>query len=300
MNLTLSTGKAIRGDLILRAAIRSDLAPIPATLEADIRADSDMRRLLAEGQTISAGPASIPFYIAKFELLPVRASQGIHDLAAVRITGLLASCHGLAFVRRQGQAIIKSDSTLSAVYRASGATTSVDGAIRVSSFACLVGGTPTYHIARALQEEGAVIRAKAGKVRAFRLQDLWQQKPVIEVPANLMKFEASGFLERHDSPSFFSVADEGETVAGNTSKARAATYKPGSDERVLRNMTRCLIRRGVARVNPSWQVDAGDLVTVQGQKKPLAVMTAAHVFRGGTDGSGADQYTRLWLGSLEG
>jgi hypothetical protein len=38
----------------------------------------------------------------------------------------------------------------------------------------------------------------------------------------------------------------------------------------------------------------GDLVEYVGEKRPLIVVTAAHMFNHG------NSYTRLWLGSLEG
>jgi len=48
--LNFADGKQIRGDLIKSAVVRSDLSPIPMTLEAEIRAGDDgMDKRLAQG-----------------------------------------------------------------------------------------------------------------------------------------------------------------------------------------------------------------------------------------------------------
>ena len=55
MILYLSNGEQIRGDLIRSAVMRSDMSPVPVTLEAEIRIDEDMAKRLAEGQIIGLG-----------------------------------------------------------------------------------------------------------------------------------------------------------------------------------------------------------------------------------------------------
>ena len=56
MILTFADGKQIRGDLIKSATLRSDLSPIPLTLEAEIRAGDDgLDKRLAEGQVLNVG-----------------------------------------------------------------------------------------------------------------------------------------------------------------------------------------------------------------------------------------------------
>ena len=120
MILFLADGKQIRGDLIKSAALRYDLAPIPVTLEAEIRAgDDDMEKRLAEGQLVSVGTGD-SLRIVKSVRAVGRAAQGEREMTAIRITAMLDSCHGAAFVR--SRAIIKESAALSAIYRAAGAT----------------------------------------------------------------------------------------------------------------------------------------------------------------------------------
>ena len=99
MILFLADGKQIRGDLIKSAALRYDLAPIPVTLEAEIRAgDDDMEKRLAEGQLVSVGTGD-SLRIVKSVKAAGRAAQGERQMTAIRITAMLDSCHGAAFVR---------------------------------------------------------------------------------------------------------------------------------------------------------------------------------------------------------
>lgn len=296
MILFLENGNQIRGDLIKSSVLRSDLAPIPLTLEAEIRVDDDMARRLAEGCVLTLGSGDA-MRIVKSVKTVGRATQGKHEIAAVHITAMLDACHGIAFVR--SRAIIKESAALSAIYRAAGAALqAVDADFPAPRFSCLVGDTPSFHISRVLQEEGGVVRWKAGRLKFFRLPDLFKQKAVTDLPNNASDDVASGFLERHEIPSFFSLNEAGSFVFGNRTKPRSVRYSPFKDVQRLRSMSRCLVLRKILKIDYAGQVAAGDLINFAGGDQ-LCVITAAHVFESGTDGSGSNQYTRLWLGSLE-
>jgi hypothetical protein len=219
-------------------------------------------------------------------------------MTAIRITAMLDSCHSAAFVR--SRAIIKESAAMSAIYRAAGATIkAVDADFPVPRFYCPVGETPTFHIARVLQEEGGAVRWKSGRLQFVRLPDLFKQKPVLDLPNNASDDVDSGFLERHEVPWFFSLAASGAAVFGNRDKPRAVRYSPFKDAQRLRNMTRCLVHRKTSRTTMRGNVVAGDLIAYAGGAK-LAVITAAHVFGSGTDDGGQQEaYTLLWVGSLE-
>jgi hypothetical protein len=296
--LFFADGKQIRGDLIKSAVLRSDLAPIPMTLEADIRAgDDDMDQRLAEGQLLSIGSGDA-LRIVKSVRVADRAVQGTREMAAYRITALLDACHGAAYVR--SRAIIKESATLAAIYKAAGAAIkAVDADFPVPRFCCPVGETPTFHIARVLQEEGGVVRWRGGRLQFVRLPDLFKQTQVLTLPDNTSDDVDSGFLERHEVPWFFSLDAAGAAVFGNREKPRTARFVPFKDVQRLRNMTRCLVHRKTSRISFSGQIGAGDLIAFAGGAK-LAVITAAHVYESGTDDGGASNtYTRLWLGAME-
>jgi hypothetical protein len=293
--LTLPNGRQLRGDIIKSAILRSDLAPVPASLEAEIRVDDELKKLLAEGKIITAGGDN--FRIVKSEGGAGRESQGQHDTSAVKITALLDACQPVAFVRQKS--IIKENASLAGIYRATGATLkAIDADFAVPRFSCFVGQTPSFHIARALQEEGGVVRWKSGKMTFFRLPDLFKQKTVMTLPGNAFDDIESGFLERHEVPFFYSLADDGSFVYGNRNKSRTARFVPFKNALRLQNMTRCLITRKVSkRLTYAPKLAAGDLISIAGAD-PLVIVTAAHAFFSGTDGSGSNQYSRLWLAGL--
>lgn len=298
MILFLSNGRQIRGDLIDQAILRSDLSPIPVTLEADIRAgDDDFEARLQEGQLLKTVSGD-EFYIIKSERTASRASLGDKELAGFRITALLNCCLSVAYVR--SRAIIKENATLSAIYRAAGASVpSIQSDFPVPRFYCPIGQTPTFHIARVLQEEGGVVRWKNSKLQFIRLQGILDGKVVRTLPETAALDVNTGFLERHEVPWFFSLDEAGGVVFGNRDKPRSVQFSPFKNVQRLRNMTRCLIHRKTAKILYDINICAGDVIAFTGGTK-YAVITAAHVFKSGsTDGGATEAFTRLWLGEVE-
>ncbi len=294
MIVILSNGRQLRGDVIKSVVYRSDISPIPATIEAEIRIDDDLKRFLGEGKTVEVNGDL--FYIIKSIKNVGREPQGSRDTSSISITGLLEKCHSVAFVRQKS--IIKENAKLSEIYRAAGATVkTIEADFSIPKFNCAIGQVPTFPIAQVLQEEGGVVRWKAGRIQFFRLQDLFKQKPITTIPDNADENIASGFLERHEIPWFYSIGDDGSFVYGNQAKARVARYSPDKNAQRLHNMTRVLVRKKVSRIQFSNRLAAGDLIDVQGSR-PLVIGTAAHVFVSGADGHGSDQYTKLWLYDL--
>lgn len=297
MILYLSNGKQIRGDLIKQAVFRSDMAPIPVTLEAEIRVDDGMKSLLSDGGTVLAGSEQVPLLIIKSQFNAGRIAQGERAVATMRILASLEAVHPVAFVRRT--AIIKENATLSSIYRAAGAKLrTIDADFPVPRFVCPVGDTPSFQIARVLQEEGGIVRWKSGKMAFIRLPDLFKQKAVANIPSNENDKTESGFLERHSIPWFYSLNAAGGFVHGNREKARAVRFSPFKNAQQVRNMSRCLVHERIAKIDYSGALCAGDAVSVADGSK-LVIVTAAHVYESGTDGATPGQYSRLWLSSVE-
>ena len=223
MILFLSNGRQIRGDLIDQAVLRSDLSPIPVTLEAEIRAgDGDFEARLQQGQILKTITGD-EFYIIKSERTAARAAQGDKELAGYRVTALLNCCLSVAYVR--SRAIIKENATLSAIYRAAGASIpSIQSDFPVPRFYCPIGQTPTFHIARVLQEEGGVVRWKNSRLQFIRLQSILDGKVVRTLPESACLDVETGFLERHEVPWFFSLdASGGFIFLTVTNRARCSS-----------------------------------------------------------------------------
>ena len=75
MLLILDNGRPLRGDLVVSAVVRYDLAPVPATLEAEIRLDDDMEARLATDKTIALANGDV-MRIIKSVRASGRAAQG--------------------------------------------------------------------------------------------------------------------------------------------------------------------------------------------------------------------------------
>lgn len=298
MLLFLPDGTQIRPDAVSSAVLRSDLAPIPLTLEAEIRTgEEEIENALAEGKVVhtSTGDA---MQIVKSVLIRGDNVQGDRLMSGVRITALLQSCLPLAYVR--SRAIIKEKASLAGIYRSAGATIKgIVGDFPVPRFYCYVGETPTFHVSKILQEEGGAVRWKNGRLRFFSLQDMMSQDPIRVVPNVGQDAVETGFLERHTVPWFYSLDDTGAFVFGNTAKARKAMYSPFKNVQHLRNMTRCLVHKKTLKLAYDARIAAGDVIqTTDGER--YAVITAAHVFESGADeGQMQNAYTRLWLGQVE-
>lgn len=297
MLIETESGKQIRGDLIKRAVLRYDLVPVPASFEGEFRVDDMLAKELAEGKNLQVN--GDVFRIIRPDSSSDRSSQGQHDARSMTVTALLDGCHAVAFVRQK--AIIKDKALLTEIYRAAGATIKpVDGDFKAGRFVCTAGETPSFHIARVLQEEGGVV-AWRGKLVFYRLADLFKQKPKIKIPDNASDDVKSEFLGRHEIPSFYSLSPAGEVVFGNRESARVARFVPGKNQQQLVNMSRCLVVAKETKTAYNLGLKAGDIVEFSGAKnRSLVIVTAAHVYESVADGTGSNQYTKLWCGALNG
>lgn len=296
MQLYYDKDKIIRADFIRRAVLRSDLVPVPLTLEAEIRVDRESKDFFAAGRSVYTYQGD-DLEIIKSEYVPSMKSQGEGEAAFIKIIAVLKAVKDISFLKPR--AIIKYNGTLSGAYRAAGATLrGIKGDFAISRFVCLAGEVPTFHISRALQEAGGVVRWKSGKLEFISLSALFKQEPFDILPNSSADDVNSGFLERHEIPAFYSVNADGAMVMGNNVKNRTMRYQHGANEATLRNMTSCLVTEKMTRYRYAPAIAAGDIMGVEGGK-PLVVMTAASLFQPGSDGAPPQQYTRLWLGRLE-
>lgn len=296
MEVYLPTGDRLRGDLLVRAVLRSDLAPVPMTLECAVRHTAELEKLLIEDARVRAGPGLPEFRIAW--VAPERGGneQGGRGLGVIRFIALLDACAEVAFARKT--AVVKEGATLGAIYRACGARVQIDSDFAVERFSCLVGGTPTFHISQALQEQaGTLVWIGAGRLRFVRLPDLFGA-PVERLSGSGVERVRSGFMERHTVPWFYTTAPDGKVIHGNRAKARSSAFTPLKSLPVLHNLSRTLMHCATFTGRYNASVLAGQCVEVDGLGS-LAVVTALHAIDRGDDGAQADTYSRFWLARLE-
>ena len=297
MNIYLAANSQdqIPGDLILQAVQRSDLVPVPRTLEFTVRLKDEIEDRLKEGNSVWAGYENLEYRIVKTNRpKPVAQIQGRDQYSAMQVSCLLKSCAQIAF--RRDRAVIATNEKIGALYRACGATITINNDVTVDRFACLKGQVPSFHLARAMQEECVCLVLRDGQLNLIRLQDLFRQQP----KDGIGKFDStdsieSEFMVRHEVPSFYSIDENGNFIYGSTEDTRAITFVPRATERQLRNMTRVLVTRKKLQSAYAAQINAGDLLSVEG--KNYAVITAAHAFE--DSGSGVKQSnSHFWIGDL--
>lgn len=295
MNVFLSAaGDQLPGDLLLEWINRSDLAPVPRTLELTVRLKDDLEERLRVGAAVWTGWEHLKYTIVKRERAhPNGLVQGDEAQRVVRFTALLDSCKAIAEPRQR--AVIAQNSSLGGLYRACGAQVAIGNDFNVSRFACLIGDIPSKAIAVALQEEGAALVLRNGKLSIERLHNLMQQQPSDTVgQLDSAAAHDSALLERQEIPMCFSLDAMGRVVRGDFSTVRNARFIPGMDARTLHNLSHVLVTRKIADSQLAQQILAGDIVTIGDRN--LLVITAAHRFRQ-RDGA-TNTSSRFWLGEV--
>lgn len=296
MILVFDNGEQVRGDFIVKAALRTDLTPIPVTLEAVLRADESVLAQTKEGMVITTGQGD-RLQIISCKPITGGTVQGDRLNAAVELVAYLEACTPASYVLERP--IVMENQSLQTLYRACGCTMRpMAQDISVPRFVCMKGQTPTFMLARAVQEAGGAVRWKNGRMEFLRLADMLKAAPAMSIPDSATKNLQSEFLERHEVPTFYSIADDGAIIYADSTKARSSSYTPRKTKLMLNGMGKVLVRRKEARIDYAGHLCAGDVIEVAGDK-PLAIITACHYFASGTESGGAQQaFTKLWLGDV--
>lgn len=294
MNVFLAAGgqDQIPGDLIVRWVARSDLTPVPRTVEITLQAKDGMEERVQVGKSIWTGRELLEYEVVKAKTEMIGGVvQDKDQIGGIAVTALLKSCVGITYVRER--AVVLERATLGQAYRACGATIPFAEDFQLERFTCLRGQVPSFQVTQALQEEGAALVLRDDRLSAKRLSDLLAQEPVDRIgQTNSTDGGESEYLERHNIPSFYSTDDSGAVVMGDFDAARGVRFLPRTSARALRNATRVLVVRRVVDSDLAEQIIAGDALEIDGQR--LVVVTAAHQMQA-KDGI-TETSSRFWVG----
>lgn len=297
MNIYLSkSGGQIPGDLIQETVLRSDLAPVPRTLELTVQLKDDMQQRLAMGASLWGGYEHLEYTIVMRERAqPTGVIQGDTPMQAMKVTAFLTSCQSIGRPREPGRAVTAYNQSLGSVYRACGSSLVIANDFTVGRFVCLAGDTPSHAVAVALQEEGAALVLREGRISIERLHNLMAQTPT----DSLGQFDSSAahesdLLEQVGIPMCISIDDYGNVVKGDFGTARNARFIPGMDARTLHNLSHVPITRRIIDNQLAMKIRAGDVVSVAG--KTQLVITAAH--RSLSNNGIMDTSSRFWVGEI--
>lgn len=295
MNVFLSEGgNQLPTDVVLKWISRSDLAPVPRTLEFTVKLIDGVEDKVVVGASVWAGRENLRYLIVKTDReQPLGQVQGKSQQQAMKVTCLLYACAGVASAL--ASAVVLTDTTFGGIYRACGAYASVSNDIVVPRFSCLRGKVPSFGLVQVMQEEGAALVLASGVISAMRLSDMAKQSPVDDIgQVDSAAKVSSDFLQMQDVPSFYSIDDTAAIVTGPMQQTRSVAFLPGADLRQLRNASSVLVRGRTVDSKICQQIQAGMVLRVAGVN--YVVITAAH---SSENNEGAQESrSRLWLGSL--
>lgn len=295
MQIAGADGLPLRGDLITRVVLRTDLTPIPSTVEIGALQTRETMAALAEGGVIRVGGDQVEYLLVKVGTdKGAGVERGGRELATMKAFGILNSCAAVG--RRLQRSILREGSTFADIYRSIGATAVIETDFAVPVFGCFVGMLPTPEIAKVLQEESATVFYARGKLRFRRLADLARQKAAVTFPVDRTEETRSDFLERHAVPFAFTTTSANALLASKREAARGIVYRPRADLRILNNLGMALVQRRKMRESLSPEFNAGTRVDIGGA--PHIVITAAHVLAAPNGDGAGEQYTQLWLGEV--
>jgi hypothetical protein len=275
--------------------LRSDLTPIPVTIEIEVR-DTPDTASMREGALFKAGRDQHEFLIVKRGGYTEDGyAQAGRNTGSRTYIGLLASCAPIAEPLQR--AVIRYGGTFGEAYRASGARAVIGSDIPIPVFVCMRGLTPSFEIAKALVEAGgALVVNDRGGIDFKRLGDLTAQKPVVRLREDSAEQVQSGLLERHTVPFAFSTDRAGLFVTGRSDAGRGITYRPRGTTDILNAMRSVPIVRRKVSSGFAPHIRAGDCIDVGANR--YFVVTAAHTMETNTSGNGGAQTSTIWLAQV--
>lgn len=293
MNIQLEDGSSIGGGNLISAIYRTDLVPVPVTLELVVKADDRLHELLLIDKTLTT-PKGVSLTIVKSQIINKQSIKAGKRIAALHVIAVLSGCETLLGVTKK--AVSLTNTSFNEVYRALGAKVRIKRDIKLASFVCLKGQMPTVAIAKALQKESAVICHSEQGLSVIRLNELMNGAATLFDKSAVQWIDHPNAI-RHGNINYLSIDDNGSDILGTARAERSIEYYPRADNRELQNLRRILITKATITRQLDDRLDAGKLVVVD--DKTLVILTGAHRFESGALGGPAVMATKAWLAQVE-
>lgn len=279
---------------LISATLRTDLTPVPVTLELTANGSSALTKQLVQGAQLLVGESQLKITVVKVQSLRTQVIKDNQAISGIALTGILSGCEAL--IKPSPKAIILYDTTIAEAYRACGCTVPFSADIPIDLFFCPKGQIPTLEIAKRLQEEAAVIRLHQGKLQAIRLDDLFKQSAIAKYDASAFQRLSNDMVEKRLTPAFVSMNDDGSTVEGEVGETKPIVFRGGLSTRQAKNLEKVLITRGTIQRPSDNKLQAGQIVQIGDNK--LTVLTAAHRTDTGAVGGSTANVTKAWLAEV--
>lgn len=293
MNIQLEDGSSIGGGNLINAIYRTDLVPVPVTLELVVKAEDRLHELLLVDKTLTT-PKGVSLTIVKSQIINEQSIKAGKRIAALHVIAVLSGCEVLLGVTKK--AVSLTNTSFNEVYRALGAKVRIKRDIKLASFVCLKGQMPTVAIAKALQKESTVICHSEQGLSVIRLNELMIGEATLFDKSAVQWINHPNAI-RHGNINYLSIDDNGSDILGTARSERSIEYYPRADTRELQNLRRILITKATITRQLDDRLGAGKLVVVD--NKTLVVLTGAHRFESGALGGPAVMATKAWLAQVE-
>lgn len=295
MRIMLADGQFIGTDRFISGVLRSDLLPIPVTLEFQTLLTPGIDAQLQEKSVIRIGDNYLELIIVK---RVVDTAGFLKDDKLLSIGAYIAVLNGCErLIEPARKATYLEGTTIGAALRASGNKLKVKEDVPLYHYFCAVGATPSYEIARKCGEEAAVIYCSdEGKIIVKRLSQILNQDPALELDDTAVKWIKNQTHLNHVIPSYQTVNADGSTIEGELKVGAKTAFYPNLDSRRLKNLSTVLVTRGTVMrtYNPDFM--AGDVVKVKDKK--YVILTAAHRFDTGVLGGATVSASKFWLAEV--
>jgi len=295
MRIMLANGQFIGTDRFISGILRSDLLPVPVTLEFQALLTAEMDEQLQEKSVIMIGDNYLEMIIVKRVMV---TSGFLRDDQLLSIGSYIAVLNGCErLIEPARKATYLEDTTIGAALRASGNKLKVKEDVPLYHYFCAVGATPSYEIARKCGEEAAVIYCSdEGKIIVKRLSQIMNQDPVLELDESAVNWIENATQLNHAVPSYQTVNADGSTIEGELKVGAKTAFYPNLDSRRLKNLSTVLVTRGTVMWTYNPDLMAGDVVKIKDRK--YVILTAAHRFETGVLGSQSISASKFWLAEV--
>lgn len=279
---------------LISVALRTDLVPIPVTLELSIKLNDELEKQIQLGKKILVGADETNLTIVKIVNVGTQTVVNDKRSKAVNCIAVLTGCEEL--IKPTQNAIISYNTSIAGAYKALGCSLGFSSDLPLLEFLCPCGTIATPEIALRLQEECAVISYENKKLSAKRIKQCFESAPVLTLDNGAINWFNTEYLEASKVSMFVTLGDDNATFKGLNKANKAQRYYPNSDTRRIKNLSRVLIKRGVATRALSMNLNAGNIIQVDNNK--YIILTALHRVITGALGGATETASYFWLGSF--
>lgn len=294
MQILFQDGSFIDYSLLLSATLRTDLVPVPVTLEFSVKGTETLKKKIVIGAEVFLTDKQIPIKIIDVRSLGTQTIKDGSRVEGIAAIGVLSGCELL--IERINKAVIQYETSFGAAMRACGCKSAFDKDLPLPKFVLFRGNLPTDEIAIRAQEEAAVICYQGGKLNALRIDQILSRETIISLDPSAVVFKDSPFLEKKQTPSFITIANDGFTVEGDLKERKPSAFRALADSRITKNLEKILLTRGTILRPLDLSLYAGNTVQVGDRK--MAILTSAHRVDTGALGGPSVMATKLWLAEL--